>query len=634
MTRKLRGLQRPRVRLLHPHGRSMAAGPAAGSECCCTNTEDEMERSTARTESLGHRSEVIGQRASGSDHGFVLGRYRLDRRLGAGGYGVVWLAWDEKLEREVAVKVIPREAEGPAPVRAEREARVAARLNHPGIVSLYELGSDDEAVYLVSELVRGRTFAELLQGGALSDRDIARIGIALCQALQHAHEKGVIHRDVKPQNVMVVAEPAAGAGFAKLTDFGVAHLAESDLTRTGDVVGTLAYMAPEQAEGERVTGAVDVYALALTLYEGWTGSNPVKARGPAATARNLGRSLPRLRSRRRDLPERLCLAIDAALDPRPERRPSLEVLQRTLEHAEDELTEEGGLVEAATLKRFGLAEREPRGLRQPVAVPARAVAAVAAGLLVFLALQLLGPAPPVAPIAAAGAAALAVALLPRIGWLAAAVGVIGWLGTQQAGTALVLVIAAAAVPLLLFRAGALWSVPGLAPALGAIGLAPAYMALAGMSARSAWRRAGLGAAGFLWIVAAEVVTGRSLLYGPAHGTQPRPRWDGSLTHAVAHAIFPTLTSAALAPAAVFAAGAVLLPLAVRGRNLTFDVILAAAWAAGVVAALHALDGVLASDVRLAAARGETVGALLGAGLAVAAAHVRTPLAPVTPSTVP
>ncbi|HEX6459148.1 MAG TPA: serine/threonine-protein kinase [Thermoleophilaceae bacterium] len=594
-----------------------------------------MERSTARTEPLAQGSQVAGRRGEGSDGGYVLGRYLLRQRLGAGGYGVVWLAWDEKLEREVAVKVIPREAEGPAPVRAEREARVAARLNHPGIVSLYELGSDDEAVYLVSELVRGRTFAELLRGGALSDRDIARIGIALCQALQHAHEKGVIHRDVKPQNVMVVAEPAAGAGFAKLTDFGVAHLAESDLTRTGDVVGTLAYMAPEQAEGERISGAVDVYALALTLYEGWTGSNPVKARGPAATARNLGRALPRLRSRRRDLPERLCLAIDAALDPRPERRPSLEVLQRTLEHAEKELTEEGGLVDTATLKRFGLAEREHgHRLREPVAVPARAVAAVAGGLLVFLALQLLGPAPPVAPIAAAAAAALAVALLPRIGWLAAAVCVIGWLATRQPGTALVLALAAAAVPVLLLRGGPLWSMPALAPALGAIGLAPAYIALAGLGSRSPWRRAGLGAAGFLWIVAAEVITGRSLLYGVAAGTQPRARWDGSLTHAVSHAVFPTLSGPALAPVVVFAAGAALLPLGVRGRNLTFDVILASAWAAGVVAALHALDGVLSPDVHLAAARGATVGALLGAGLAVAAAHVRTPPAPVTPSTVP
>jgi eukaryotic-like serine/threonine-protein kinase len=595
-----------------------------------TNT-GATEALTAETKAqgTGHRPQVV-------DGGYVLGRYLLEQRLGSGGYGVVWRAWDEKLEREVAVKVIPREGGGPAPVRAEREARVAARLNHPGIVSLYELGGDDEAVYLVSELVRGRTFAELQRGGALSDRDVARIGIALCQALDHAHGKGVIHRDVKPQNVMVVAEPAAGAGFAKLTDFGVAHLAESDLTRTGDVVGTLAYMAPEQAEGERVSEAVDVYSLALTLYEGWTGSNPVKARGPAATARNLGRALPRLRSRRRDLPERLCQTIDAALDPRPDRRPSLEVLRHSLEHASDELTEEGGLVEPATLQRFGLAEREGRRRRrgEPLAVPARAVAAVAAGLMLFLALDLLGPAPPVAPIAAAGVAALVVALLPRIGWLAAAAAVIGWLGTSQPGTALVLAVAAAAVPVLLFRAGALWSVPALGPVLGAIGLGPMYAAVAGMGSRSAWRRAGLGAAGFLWLAAAEVVTGRSLLYGVADGTQPRARWDGSLAHAAEHAIYPAISGPALAPAAVFAVFAVLLPLAVRGRNLTFDVILAAAWAAGLVAALHATDSLLAANVRLAAARGSTAGALLGAALAVAAAHARALAPPVTAPTLP
>ena len=111
---------------------------------------------------------------------------------------------------------------------------------------------------------------------------------------------------------MVLAEPAAGAGFAKLADFGVAHLASGDpLTRTGDVVGTLAYMAPEQAEGERVSPACDVYSLALTLYEAWTGSNPVRAASPAATARRLGRPLPPLAKKRRDLPPR------AVRDDRP-----------------------------------------------------------------------------------------------------------------------------------------------------------------------------------------------------------------------------------------------------------------------------------------------------------------------------
>src|SRR3954463_2971559 len=164
--------------------------------------------------------------SDGSGARLILGRYRMERRLGAGGFGVVWLAWDEKLEREVAVKVIPRESGSGE--RVEREARAAARLNHPGIVAVYELAADEHDVYLVSELVRGRTLAELMRAGAVSDRDVARIGVALCDALEHAHAHGVIHRDVKPQNVMVVDEPAAGAGFAKLGDFGVAHLAVGD----------------------------------------------------------------------------------------------------------------------------------------------------------------------------------------------------------------------------------------------------------------------------------------------------------------------------------------------------------------------------------------------------------------------
>ena len=288
-----------------------------------------------------------------ADARLVLGRYRLERRLGAGGFGVVWLAWDQKLEREVAVKAIPIEEGGGD--RAEREARAAARLNHPGIVAVYELASDEHEVYLVSELVRGRTLGELVQAGAVADRDVARIGAVLCDALEHAHARGVIHRDVKPQNVMVVADPAVGAGFAKLADFGVAHLASGDpLTRTGDVVGTLAYMAPEQAEGAGVTPASDVYSLALTLYEAWTGYQPVRAGGLAATARRLGQPLPPLSGRRRDLPRGLCDLVDDALAIDPAERPTPAELRAGLVEAERELDEEGGLEEPATLRRVGL----------------------------------------------------------------------------------------------------------------------------------------------------------------------------------------------------------------------------------------------------------------------------------------
>src|SRR4051812_9255878 len=339
----------------------------------------------------------------------VLGRYSLERKLGQGGFGVVWLAFDEKLEREVAVKVIPREDDDPVPQRAEREARVAARLNHPGIVALYELAADDEAVYLVSELVPGRNLAELIRHGALSDRDVARIGIALCDALSHAHQRKVVHRDVKPQNVLVVADPAAGAGFAKLADFGVAHLASgAPLTRTGDVVGTLAYMAPEQAEGERVTGAADVYSVALTLYEAWTGTNPVRASSPMGTARRLGSPLPPLRSRRRDLPDGLAKAIDAALDPDPERRPTVRTLRAALDGVDDELSDEGGLVEPGTLERLGLARARRRAWAgvtpygRAARALARAGAGVAAGAIVLAAFEVVDtPRLPVGPLAPA-----------------------------------------------------------------------------------------------------------------------------------------------------------------------------------------------------------------------------------------
>ncbi|MEA2469460.1 MAG: eukaryotic-like serine/threonine-protein kinase, partial [Thermoleophilaceae bacterium] len=337
----------------------------------------------------------------------VLDRYSLERRIGAGGFGVVWLAFDEKLQREVAVKVVPHDGDNPASERAEREARVAARLNHPGIVALYELGADDDAVYLVSELVPGRTLAELNRAGAVSDRDVARIGSALCDALAHAHQRKVIHRDVKPQNVLVVDEPAAGAGFAKLADFGVAHLSSGDpLTRTGDVVGTLAYMAPEQAEGERVTSAADVYSLALTLYEGWTGTNPVRAASPMGTARRLGTVLPPLRSRRRDLPDELGRTIDQALDPDPERRPPLRQLRSALDAADRELSNEGGLVEPGTLERLGLRGDRDRAMavplpsRRALALAGRFAAGAAAGGLAAAALEFPDGAPPVSPLLA------------------------------------------------------------------------------------------------------------------------------------------------------------------------------------------------------------------------------------------
>src|SRR4051812_41426421 len=339
----------------------------------------------------GLEQEQLDARTVG--HDLVLGRYRLTVKLGSGGFGTVFAARDERLRRDVAVKVIARADTDDN--RAGREARVAARLNHPNVVALYELGFDDDNVYLVSELVDGRTLADLIAEEALSDRDIARIGAALCDGLAHAHERGVVHRDVKPQNVMVVAEPARGSGFAKLTDFGVAHLAGDEaLTRTGDVVGTLAYMAPEQAEGARVTWEADVYSLALSLYEAWTGVNPVRRRGPAATARQLGKPITSLGRMRRDLPPELVTAIDLSLDPRPERRPGPEELASVLRRMSRELSDEGALEEEELRER---PRRRPR-----VALRGRAFAGAAAGLLTLAVLESLSPAMTFSPAAAAG----------------------------------------------------------------------------------------------------------------------------------------------------------------------------------------------------------------------------------------
>src|SRR4029077_9034749 len=222
--------------------------------------------------------------------------------------------------------------------RVLREAQAAARLNHPGIVTLYEMGEEDGNALLVTELGEGSTLARLSHNGELSDREIGEIGADLCEALDHAHSRGVVHRDIKPQNVQVIedSEPRA-----KLMDFGVAHLAgDSPLTAVGDVVGTLAYMAPEQAEGKPAGPEADVYSLALTLYECWSGENPHRRGNAIATARSIGRRARPLRRPRPDLPRELTEEIDACLDARPGHRPSLEELGVAIEDSLDQLADD------------------------------------------------------------------------------------------------------------------------------------------------------------------------------------------------------------------------------------------------------------------------------------------------------
>jgi hypothetical protein len=571
----------------------------------------------------------------------VLGRYRLHRRLGTGGFGTVWMARDERLDRDVAVKILPRERVVGG--RFEREAQAAARLAHPGIVTLYEAAVDDEGAYLVSELVRGATMAQLLAAGRLSDSDVVQTAIALCDALGHAHAHGIVHRDLKPSNVLIPEQPASPAQLAKLTDFGVARVIGGDtLTRTGDVVGTAAYMAPEQAEGREAGAAADLYALALVTYEGLTGVNPVRT-GPAAQrARRLGAHLPPLRRQRRDLPRGLGCAIDLALRPRPRERGRIDELRAALAESLPLLGDVPGVVTSAWPALTGGPERayeaDPPPAGDPGAPgargvsdtddpdpdagelpsirwPARALAAAgAAGTAGWLSAHLLAGAP-LAPAAAALAAAIAVAALPRIGWLTVIVALSATTAAQgRAGGAVVLALAGV-TPILLnpFR-GTDWPLAAGAPWLGLLGLAGAWPALAAR-AGGPWRRSVLGAAGWIWLVLATPIYGSVLyLQLPPGIPGPAARWAGSLQQTVDLVLRPLLHSGAFAAAPVWAAAAVVLPWIVGARSLAVRFVLVTVWAATVASAtvtavnlIHSPAGPLGIS---AAATGAVVGALV------------------------
>lgn len=520
----------------------------------------------------------------------VLGRYRLERRIGKGGFGVVWRAFDEKLQRDVAVKEIPGtdatdDRRGQSSQRALREAQAAARLNHANVATLYEFGAEGGATYLVSELVRGLGLDELIERGGLSDRDVARIGVAVARGLEHAHQRGVIHRDVKPQNVMVTA---GGGSDAKLMDFGVAHLrsGEATLTATGDVLGTVAYMAPEQAEGRRATEAVDTYSLALTLYEAWTGHNPMQGQTPAETARRIGRAVPALGKARPDLPRELTDAIDGALVRDPGQRLPLDDLRAALEGAESQLSDAGSL---ASTGLIAAARDRPLPLVPDWARRA-ACGASLGGLCLAGGLALAPDAPVPVPLFAL-CAGLLTAVLPRLGWLAAATLAVGWLalpgGQDVPGTAFVLACALLPVPLLLLLAGRVWSLPALASLLGLPGVAALYLPAAG-SAGHLWRRAALGLLGFWWLALLEIASRRDLLLGPVEGSRGIAFWQGSVERAFDHALVPLVTSPELAFAALWALLALVFPWLVRGRSMVWDLIGATAWAAGMVSAQQEL----------------------------------------------
>ena len=221
--------------------------------------------------------------------GTLSGRYELGDRLGSGGMSNVHLATDLTLERTVAVKILAEHLSDDERfvARFRREALAVAKLIHPNIVQVYDTGIDEGRHYIVMEYVEGRSGAQILQRqGPLDPEAAAEAGIQACAGLDYAHRRGIIHRDVKPGNLMIVGGPVGGGAMTvKLTDFGIARAIEQTrITQVGSVVGTAAYLAPEQVRGEEATPATDVYALGVVLYQFLTGRLPYEGSSLAELA--------------------------------------------------------------------------------------------------------------------------------------------------------------------------------------------------------------------------------------------------------------------------------------------------------------------------------------------------------------
>jgi serine/threonine protein kinase len=256
-------------------------------------------------------------------------RYELGDRLGSGGMSSVYKSTDRVLERTVAVKVLAEHLSDDEKfiARFRREALAVAKLIHPNIVQVYDTGVDAGRHYIVMEYVEGRSGAQILQTkGSVEPPVAVDIGVQSCAGLEYAHRQGIIHRDVKPGNLMIIGGPASngpgafhGEMTVKLTDFGIARAAEQTrITQVGSVVGTAAYLAPEQARGDEATPAADVYALGVVLYQLLTGRLPYEGSSLAELAirRENERPLPPS-SYADDVPEGLSVAVLKSLESDP-----------------------------------------------------------------------------------------------------------------------------------------------------------------------------------------------------------------------------------------------------------------------------------------------------------------------------
>jgi hypothetical protein len=479
----------------------------------------------------------------------VLGRYRPLKPLGSGGTGSVWLARDERNGLDVALKIVPRE--GKAASRAEREAEAAARLRHPNCQRAYGFGRDSGHVYIAYEYTPGRTFREALRAGELDDERSIDAAVQILEGLAHAHGRGIVHRDVKPSNVLLA--DGGGRLSARLLDFGLAQIPEAEtLTAVGDVPGTLAYIAPERLGGQTATSAADVWAVGVMLWEALAGRHPFWQSSLLETARAIERGAEPLATMRPDLPRALLAAIDRALELDPARRPSAAAL-------------------AELLRVAGRKRRRRRSTRgRELAVPraaTRAVPAVLAAVVAGWTTWAVPFYPAGWPFLLAALAGGVTFLLPRAGLaLTLAVPILP-LGNIALGLSVLYVLVALALVAACWsepESGFLFALGPLLAPLSALGLLP----LAAQWTRSAARRAAqVGAA----VLCAGLVAGIRGVPLPFDGAAA-PRDLGLAASEdpfdVASVLWSALTSrpALGVEALVLAAAAALLPAA-RARGL-------------------------------------------------------------------
>jgi eukaryotic-like serine/threonine-protein kinase len=272
----------------------------------------------------------------------IKGRYRVIEKLGEGGMSVVYLGEQINVERKVALKVLHAEyARDEAFVRRFRqEAKLAPSLNHRNVIQIYDFDqAEDGNLFIAMEYLVGNNLKEVIRAGTLEISRAVNLGVQIADGLSAAHRAGVIHRDIKPENIMVVGR----GDDVKLMDFGIARLRETGastrLTRAGMIMGTPAYMAPEQIEGNEINEKTDVYAFGIVLYEMLSKTVPFTAPTPAAVLmKHLKETPVPLRKLRRDVPAQLERIVIQALEKKPERRPAkMEEISDSLRQVEREL---------------------------------------------------------------------------------------------------------------------------------------------------------------------------------------------------------------------------------------------------------------------------------------------------------